>query len=270
MTLAQINLANAQKQELDKEVKDLRELKRFYIGKPLIGERPDLVARAIKFGIPIPLKYTHSYLGLQALYKYSVDTADPELFQWVSTQIVNQLSVSVRNQFRQENASNPVFGMKLNKTRLEFLANLKTMDVGKLNEFLVKDKLPPFVKFNIERIRNINCIRRTNVQQTTQVKSMYGILVEQFQNEVRIRKDSPEHPKRLVSTYTISSQTYFPALVEALASGQRWRSMIDHELFGEKKLMKLTTTVPLETALKLIESYQAPEIYLNEIQGKFK
>ena len=79
MISPEIAQAQGQLAALKKEQKDLSDLKLIQIGHTKPGSRPDLLARAVRDFIPLPIKYTQSIESLRSLYKYSLDSKDTKL-----------------------------------------------------------------------------------------------------------------------------------------------------------------------------------------------
>ena len=250
----------AQIEDAKKRIKEYQILKRLQNGEEEPGSYPEIVAQAVKRSLPIPLKYTHSYQGLKALYKYSLDAQDTQLHIWTRDQINLILSPSTLEEFNKEIPRKNQLLVPENTPRRQFLSFLKNPDFNQL--CIINSKCPKdsFWEQQISRLINVNSrLWKVQPQEGNHFRSAFQILEFSFLNEAKVQKSSPLNSDNFITALKVKPSTYVPALIYSYAQKNQWKSLETHKYFVTKQLLTYKFHIDTETLRLKLELCNAPE-----------
>jgi hypothetical protein len=268
--MSEVLALRAQLQELQDEVALRRDIKPIIEGKLPIGDKPGVVAHAIRKLYPIPLKYTQSHMGLKALYNWSICNRDTQMIRWTTNQVIQVLGMRALEQFRrdiQEKQSIPDISTT---PRQDFLDSYRTLRPPGLDK-LISQTPDGFWLKQLKRIGNANCIRVTRLIGEPNYLGWPELLplYETMKLAVRLDHDRPGSgiASAIASELNLSPYVALPCLVEIHSPLMDWQMIYASDLLRRGLFKKLG--VPgsvLVTALKL---KNAPEALIQELAAKY-
>ena len=228
--------------ETKKRFEEYEGIKKLRSGSVEPGLMPEIVAIAIKQFIPIPLKYTHSYQGLKALYKHSIYVQDLHLYMWTRDQIKSVLPSLTLEIFNKEypNISQfPVAQLDYHKTpRQLFLSSLKQPDINQL--CIIQSKCPKdsFWEKQISRFVNVNSrVWKIQPSEINHFNSAFHILEFSNLNASKL-SNTRLQTSDLIETLKINPSVYIPALIQSYAQKQEWNQLLANKYFGKKGILQ--------------------------------
>lgn len=269
MTKSDVVFAQATLEALKKENQDLKELRRFFSGTAKPGERPDLIARAIRQSIPLPLKYTQSNDSLKALFDYCMKTQDTKLYLWVCNQMRIVFGDALLKAFQDGRPRGTFLPTPTETARTQFIKKLKTMDYDAINTFRYRADIPEFYQKQMQRYIEMNDIRaQIRNEDPTKVphKPLAETLRVSFFNEANLKRTSRTHPHSLIQNAKINPIVYTSCLIEAHAPRMNWSAVLQNEFFTKRKMLVKKLSIPTEIATAKLKSLSAPENVIDEVE----
>lgn len=255
-----------QKAQLIKNLNELKKLHSLTDGIEPIGSHPELVAKAIREGIPIPLKYTHSYQGLQALFNLSLINQDTQLYVWTVEQIKLLLSPSVLEKFIKEKPAGTKLPVPEETPRRAFLKSLKKPTALALYSITTRCDKESYWGQQINRFLNANRqLWYLDPSTRNHFHSISDILQFSFVNENKIKRGTPLHPYVVINNYHVTPLVYIPSLIEALAPKEQWEAMINEEFFLKQGLVSKKCPIDRQLMESKLKYHHAPDYVLQSL-----
>lgn len=268
---AKINAAQNEVTAYKKELEKLKGLQLLLTNHFQPGERPDLVAYAIKNGIPIPLKYMHSFASLSALFKYSLEEQDSKLHKWTTNQITQILGLAVLNQLNEIYSKNSNLKIK-RSSRQQFLKCYKSMKTRDLSQFIVNEPADSFWTKQLRRVVNSSVLKGQILglqSQDTELDTMSGLLEIAFSKEEFLQKNKDMHPYQIITKAKVSPYVYIPSLISSYGKRMYWDAIVNNEFFIKKGLFSKQTAIPISIIIPILKKYNPPDTLVNELQSKY-
>ena len=256
--------AQCQLETLQKDASIFRGLQSILRGSMAPGARPELVAKAIRENLSIPLKYTQSYPSLSSLYRHAVEQKDTQLIQWTTNQIYQTLGSDVLARVQRELVKSGVVPPPGSTSRKMFISMYREMNITKLQRFKNtldrrKDAEDTFWSKQIERIINANKKRAELSNQREDelggIKCLGETLRVCFLNEKEMN---------LPSQWNVSPYVTIACLIEAHTKRMNWAAILRNNNFSKGVLIK-RYNLPKETIIKLLKKAGAGESIIAQI-----
>jgi len=263
-----VNL-NSQFVFYEKELRELRIIKELIEGKHKPGDYPEIVTRAIRDGIALPLKYTHSFEGLLSLFDHSLITHNMRLYDYVSNLIIKLFSRDLLMAFKNNRPKNTVLPNPPDNSRIVFLKTQSNMTFADLNSFMYRVDIPEFFAKQMNRIIDLNVVRavfNNSDVNNNQLLPPIDTLRASFKNETLNIKRTSLLPKTIIEKFQFVPIIYVTALFDAYTPTMNWKAILEHELLKKRKgLFKKFIISPSIIRQKLSEG-NAPENIVDSIQ----
>ena len=261
-----IELQDVQLQGLLKEYELISGIADLVNGKILLGRSPELVAKAVRDGFAIPLKYTQSFQSLSAVYAWAVQNGDTEMIQWATNQIISVLGLKTMVEIR-EGVKKVGKAPRLQKTvRQDFVDVYAHMHGGELDMFI--QQMPDgFWKRQLNRMAKANqtrCQLTGASFPTCDLQPLSATLQVAFQ-----KQDFGAKPAEIIDQAKVSGFVVAPALVEAHRARMYWAGILRNPCLTKGIAMFKKTVVPADVLEKLLQMSGAPESVLDEARKKF-
>jgi hypothetical protein len=256
--------------ELQDEAALRRDIRTITEGRLPIGEKPEVVAHAIRRLYPIPLKYTQSQMGLKALYNWAICHRDTQMIRWTTSQVIQVLGQRALDEFRKDVQGRQNIPDISTTARQDFLASYRTLRPRALNE-LIQRTPDGFWRKQLDRIAKANATRVTELIGDGNYLDWPELLPFAETMKFAIRLDH-ERPGRgvaaaIASKLSMSPYVIFPCLVE-VHSPLMDRQMIHASPLLRSGLLK-KLAVPASVLITALKMKNAPENLIQELTAKY-
>ena len=262
-----MELPKLQLEGLVKEYELIRGISDLVNGNVHLGTRPEIIAKAVRDGYTIPLKYTHSFQSLRSLYIWAVQNRDTEMIEWSTHQITSVLGAKSLVAIREASKKCGVSQRTTNVLRRDFLSLYQVARARDIDAFLHAMPEGSFWKRQLNRIAKANQ-RRCQMTGTdfpsTELLPLSTTLEIAFQ-----RQEMGANPASLIDEAKVSGFVVAPALVNAHRPRMNWNAILRNSCLTRGIAMFKKIIVPIEVLEKLLEASGAPESAIAELQKRF-
>ncbi|KAH0785580.1 hypothetical protein GPJ56_010466 [Histomonas meleagridis] len=260
MTKTEIIAAQCQFESLHEDVAVLRGLQGIFNGTTTPGLMPELVAKAVREGFSIPLKYTQSYASLRSLYEYAAKNKDTKLIQWTTNQIYQILGQQVLEKFQSELRQKQIMTVDSRSSRKRFISQYRNMNIFKLQRF--QNSLPPdsFYRKALERFTKVNLIRAEITNQ-----SSTNLPLDSFAETIRFAFANNKQTS-FINEMRVSPYVVVTCLVEANTKRMNWEAIMSSQ-YLRKGLVIKKLSLPPDVIEKLLVNANAPQTVIDKILG---
>jgi hypothetical protein len=268
----EFNAAVAELEAVHEEHALLSGIRSFTSGQVKEGYRPDILAKAIKLGVALPLKYTHSFRSLRNLYVWAVESQDTEIIRWTTHHIIQVLGRTAMDGIAENlKATKKIPSLEKSPRQIfhEVYKKLNEEDVRVLRQRLDPDsfwykQLGRFVHANQAGARllgrDLHAMEHTSLGQTlsTAMKLEY--------QRIPLGDLSP---RAIVEKAKISPYVIVPSLFDAFGGVRNWKTILESELLYKGMFRKEVVVEP-EVVEMLLKLGSAADDVIEEFVKKWK
>jgi hypothetical protein len=273
----EFNAAAAELEGLQEEVALLNGIRSFTGGRVKEGSWSNILAKAIKLGVALPLKYTHSLSSLRNLYVWAVECQDTEMIRWSTLQIIQVLGRPVLERISNDLKASRNAPNLEKSPRQQFHEVYNRLTEEKVSALLTRLDVESFWHKQLRRFVHANqaCSKllRKNLMSTDLnplSETLRTSLILEYGPE-RITQDRSLTPRAIVEEAKVSPYVVVPCLFDAFGIGTRrnWKVILESE-FLYKGWFRKGVRVEPEVVEMLLKMYDAPENVIEDFVKKWK